>query len=116
MPDLPHGLFPTSGTGVGCGHVTAGWSRDRDARIIHAAYEAGARHFDLAPSYGLGTAEDVLGHALKGRRDRVTIASKVGLPRAERSRPLLVARALAAPFRRARPGIGRAPGTAAVPD
>src|SRR6185295_13486167 len=40
----------------------------------------GIRYFDVAPSYGLGTAEEVLGAVLGDSRD-VVIATKVGVPR-----------------------------------
>lgn len=48
-------------------------------RILEAAYEHGIRHFDVAPMYGYGQAEAVLGKFLKGKRDRVSIATKAGL-------------------------------------
>ncbi len=40
--------------------------------------------FDVAPVYGLGHAEEVLGKAIKGHRNDIFIASKVGLPWNER--------------------------------
>lgn len=49
-------------------------------RIVHRALERGARHFDTANLYSDGEAERILGAALRGeRRDRVEIATKVGL-------------------------------------
>jgi hypothetical protein len=109
VPLLPNGSLPTTSIGVGCAYLTEGISRIGEARLIHSALDAGARHFDAAPGYGLGTAEAVLGRALKGRRDQVTIASKVGLPRVERGRHFVILRSLAAPVRRLAPGFsGRA--------
>lgn len=47
--------------------------------IVEAALERGVRHFDTAPHYGLGLAEQRLGIALGTRdRDDVTISTKVG--------------------------------------
>jgi len=99
---LPGGSIFTGAIGVGCAYLTEGFSRDQDRPIIDAAFEAGARHFDVAPSYGMGTAEAVLGRALSGRRDRVTIATKVGIARNEATRGKLLLRALFAPTRRLR--------------
>lgn len=45
-------------------------------RAVHAAIDAGIDWFDSAPLYGFGLAEERLGEALQGRRDRVTIATK----------------------------------------
>jgi aryl-alcohol dehydrogenase-like predicted oxidoreductase len=41
--------------------------------------ELGVNFFDVAPSYGNGKAEEVLGLALQGRRDSATVATKVRL-------------------------------------
>jgi aryl-alcohol dehydrogenase-like predicted oxidoreductase len=47
-------------------------------RAIHAALDEGINFFDTADMYGAGYSEEVLGQALKGRRDRVVIATKFG--------------------------------------
>lgn len=47
-------------------------------RAIHAALAEGISFFDTADMYGAGHSEEVLGQALKGRRDRVVIATKFG--------------------------------------
>src|SRR5580700_7071291 len=54
----------------------------RDAiRTIHAALDRGVSLIDTAPAYGFGRAEEIVGEALAigGRRERVLIATKVGL-------------------------------------
>lgn len=51
---------------------------DESARIIHKALDAGINLVDCADRYG--DAEEVVGRALKGRRDEVVLATKVGLP------------------------------------
>jgi aryl-alcohol dehydrogenase-like predicted oxidoreductase len=48
-------------------------------RVIHAAFDAGVTSFDTAPLYGYGSSEELLGRALRDRRDRVQILTKVGL-------------------------------------
>jgi len=59
----------------------AGWGNINDEesiRAIHAALEAGVTFFDTAANYGAGHSEIVVGNALKGRRDKVVIATKFG--------------------------------------
>jgi len=46
-------------------------------QTVHAALDAGVNFFDTAESYGDGHAEEVLGRALQGRRERAVIATKV---------------------------------------
>jgi aryl-alcohol dehydrogenase-like predicted oxidoreductase len=50
-------------------------------RIVHAAIGLGLTHFDTANVYVNGEGERILGRALRGRRDRVLLTSKVGLLR-----------------------------------
>lgn len=45
-------------------------------RAVHTAIEQGINYFDVAPLYGLTLAETRLGKALKGKRDRVFVATK----------------------------------------
>jgi aryl-alcohol dehydrogenase-like predicted oxidoreductase len=46
--------------------------------VISAAYDAGINFFDTADMYSQGESEQLVGRALRGRRDRVIIASKAG--------------------------------------
>jgi aryl-alcohol dehydrogenase-like predicted oxidoreductase len=50
---------------------------DDCARIIHAALEAGINFVDTADMYGAGESEQIVGKALRGRRDDVVLATKV---------------------------------------
>jgi L-galactose dehydrogenase len=47
-------------------------------RAVHTAIDLGINYFDVAPLYGLTLAETRLGKALKGKRDRVFLATKCG--------------------------------------
>lgn len=49
-------------------------------RIIHAALDAGINFIDTADVYSRGESEEIIGKALKGRRDKVILASKVHHP------------------------------------
>jgi aryl-alcohol dehydrogenase-like predicted oxidoreductase len=50
---------------------------DESIRIIHAALDAGINFVDTADVYSRGESEEILGKALKGRRDNVVLATKV---------------------------------------
>jgi aryl-alcohol dehydrogenase-like predicted oxidoreductase len=54
-------------------------TRGERQRLLHAARDAGFTHFDASPYYGEGLAECELAGLLRSGRDRVTIATKVGL-------------------------------------
>jgi L-galactose dehydrogenase len=45
---------------------------------VQEAIEAGINFFDVSPYYGSGLAEERLGEALRGQRDRVVLATKCG--------------------------------------
>ncbi|NNF06897.1 MAG: aldo/keto reductase [Candidatus Eisenbacteria bacterium] len=45
---------------------------------IETALEAGCNFFDTADVYGGGHSEELLGSAMKGRRDKFVVASKIG--------------------------------------
>jgi len=58
------------------------WGATDDAlsiQAIHAALDAGVNCIDTAPVYGFGHSEEVVGQAIKGRRDKVVLATKCGL-------------------------------------
>lgn len=65
--------------GFGCAQLfRLHYASERQA-VLHAAYDAGIRHFDVAPLYGLGMAEAELGRFLATRCDEVTVTTKFGL-------------------------------------
>ena len=76
---LAPGLPPSSRLGFGCGGVMGRVGRSQSLRVIAAALDGGITHFDLARLYGYGEAEALVGEALRGKRDRVVVASKFGL-------------------------------------
>ena len=53
---------------------------DDSIRIIHKALDAGINFIDTADAYSRGESEEIVGEALKGRRDQVVLATKVHLP------------------------------------
>lgn len=78
--------------GFGCARIYGGSETRRSTRLIEAALNAGIRHFDTAPMYGGGRAEEVLGQVLSGIPD-VTVATKVGIgrPPPNSERPIKIA-------------------------
>lgn len=73
-----------SATGLGCNNFgragTATESIDGTRAVIDAAISHGITLFDTADMYGAvaGTSETLMGEALRGRRDRVVLATKFG--------------------------------------
>ncbi|HEU5421434.1 MAG TPA: aldo/keto reductase [Streptosporangiaceae bacterium] len=56
---------------------------DDCTRIIHAALAAGINFVDTADMYSDGESEEIVGRALRGRRDEVVLATKVHFPMGE---------------------------------
>ncbi len=46
-------------------------------RIIHKALDFGINFIDTADRYNAGESEEIVGKALKGRRDKIVLATKV---------------------------------------
>ena len=79
---------------------------DESIRVIHYALHQGINFLDSADMYGWGHNETLLGKALKGRRDKVIVATKFGqvkLPDGKQAvdgRPEYVAQACEASLKR----------------
>ena len=72
-----------AGTFGGTGPLFGAWGTtdvQEARRLIDICLEAGVTLFDTADVYSNGASEEVLGAALKGRRDRVLISTKTSLP------------------------------------
>ncbi|TLS47348.1 aldo/keto reductase [Streptomyces montanus] len=70
-----------SAEGLGCMGMTFGYGDSDEAEAIatvHRALEAGVTLLDTADMYGPFTNEALVGRAVRGRRDQVVLASKVG--------------------------------------
>jgi aryl-alcohol dehydrogenase-like predicted oxidoreductase len=63
------------------GWMWGGSDDERSIRTICAALDRGITLIDTAPAYGQGRSEEIVGEAVQrwGRRDRVVLATKVGL-------------------------------------
>ena len=62
------------------GTMTFGKQSDQalSSRLVDQCIDGCINFFDTANAYSFGVAETILGNALKGRRDKVVLASKVG--------------------------------------
>jgi aryl-alcohol dehydrogenase-like predicted oxidoreductase len=73
-----------SAIGLGCAPMSGiyGTSADADAiKTIHRALDLGVSLLDTADAYGDGHNEELVGRAIRGRRDEVVLATKFGLVR-----------------------------------
>jgi aryl-alcohol dehydrogenase-like predicted oxidoreductase len=68
-----------SALGFGCASLGSRIDAKRGTEALVRAYEAGVSWFDVAPSYGDGHAEELLGTFLVGKRSQVTLCTKVGI-------------------------------------
>jgi aryl-alcohol dehydrogenase-like predicted oxidoreductase len=81
---LGRGGPEVSAIGLGCMSLSGVYGKSDEAAgiaLIQRAIELGIDHLDSSDMYGWGQNEALLGRALKGRRDRVLIASKFGQTR-----------------------------------
>jgi aryl-alcohol dehydrogenase-like predicted oxidoreductase len=65
--------------GFGCASIGGAVDVRTGLRAMHDAFELGVNHFDTAPSYGYGESEKRLGQFVKGRRERIVLATKFGI-------------------------------------
>ena len=75
-----------TGTFGGKGEFFAKWGTTDVAeatRLVDVCLDAGMNFFDTANIYSAGSSEEVLGGAIKGRRDKVLIATKATFPMGE---------------------------------
>ncbi|WP_017584431.1 aldo/keto reductase [Nocardiopsis valliformis] len=75
-----------TGTFGGSGPLFGEWGTtgpEQARSLVDRCLDAGVTLFDSADVYSDGASEEVLGQAVRGRRDRVLLSTKVGLPMGE---------------------------------
>ena len=86
MEQRPVGQSPlrVSALGLGCMSLSGVYGAADDAAsvaLLQHALDRGITHIDSSDMYGWGHNETLLGRALRGRRDRVVLATKFGQTR-----------------------------------
>jgi aryl-alcohol dehydrogenase-like predicted oxidoreductase len=86
MEQRPVGQSPlrVSALGLGCMSLSGIYGAADDAAsidLVQHALDRGINHIDSSDMYGWGHNETLLGRALRGRRDRVMLATKFGQTR-----------------------------------
>jgi aryl-alcohol dehydrogenase-like predicted oxidoreductase len=83
-----------------------GATNRRDSlKLLETAYEAGIRHFDVAPRYGYGEAESCLGEFLQNHRGQITVATKYGIAPPKKSPIIKLGRNIAGPILKQLPSL-----------
>ncbi len=78
---LGNGGLLVSTVGLGCMSLSGVYGEADDAAsedLIRHAIDLGVNHLDSSDMYGWGHNEEVIGRAIKGRRDKVVLATKFG--------------------------------------
>jgi aryl-alcohol dehydrogenase-like predicted oxidoreductase len=84
LPIRRLGALSVSAQGLGCMGMSQSYGpadRDESVATINAALDAGVTLLDTADIYGLGHNEELVGGAIKSRRDEVVLATKFGFKR-----------------------------------
>jgi D-threo-aldose 1-dehydrogenase len=97
----------TTRLGYGCSSLMGAMDRRQSLAMLETAFDAGVRHFDVAPMYGFGQAESCVGEFLGRHRGEVTVTTKYGIPPATHQGLIGLARSIARPIIKLLPGLKR---------
>src|SRR6202162_5356745 len=78
---LGTGGVSVCGVGLGCMSLSCVYGEadgEKAEELIRYAIDLGVNHLDSSDMYGWGHNETVVGRAIKGRRDKVILATKFG--------------------------------------
>ena len=78
---LGNSTLTVSAIGLGCMSMSGIYGKGDDAEsiaVIHRALDLGVNFLDSSDMYGWGHNEELLAQAIKGRRDKVVLATKFG--------------------------------------
>ncbi|HYU04676.1 MAG TPA: aldo/keto reductase, partial [Jatrophihabitantaceae bacterium] len=84
MREVALGDLTVSAQGLGCMGMSEFYGHpdwDESIATIHRALDLGVTFIDTADIYGAGHNEVLVGRAIAGRRDEVTLATKFGVDR-----------------------------------
>ena len=81
MRKIGNSSLTASSIGLGLMSMSGTYGKSDDQEcigVIHRALDLGINHLDSSDMYGWGQNEELLGRAIKGKRDRVLVATKFG--------------------------------------
>jgi aryl-alcohol dehydrogenase-like predicted oxidoreductase len=81
MRKLGNSTLTASSIGLGLMSMSGTYGKSDDQEcigVIHRALDLGINHLDSSDMYGWGQNEELLGRAIKGKRDRVLVTTKFG--------------------------------------
>jgi len=90
---LGHSDLNASAIGLGCMTMSGTYGKSNDAEsidVVHHALDLGVNFIDSSDMYGWGHNEELLGRALKGRRDAALVTTKFGQVRSPDGKANLV--------------------------
>ncbi|HVZ94001.1 MAG TPA: aldo/keto reductase, partial [Phycisphaerales bacterium] len=96
--------------GFGCAPVASRAGKGASVRAIEMALDRGVTFFDTADMYGVGGSERTLGEVLRGRRDRVVVATKCGYSFSSKLRAMSWVKPLLRPLVKKLKGVKSAAG------
>ncbi len=97
----------TTVLGFGCSGISGGLGRRKSLALLETAYDAGIRHFDVAPMYGFGTAEEVVGEFAFRHAGWITVTTKFGIAPPASGGALNAVRTLVRPMANRVPALRR---------
>lgn len=86
---LGHSSLSVPAVGLGCMSMSGTYGKHDDAQsidVVHRALDLGVNFLDSSDMYGFGHNEELLGRAVRGRRDQVVISTKFGQVRTPEGR------------------------------
>jgi len=78
---LGHSSLSVPALGLGCMSMSGTYGKHDDAQsidVVHRAIDLGVNFLDSSDMYGFGHNEELLGRAIRGRRNQVVMATKFG--------------------------------------
>jgi aryl-alcohol dehydrogenase-like predicted oxidoreductase len=86
---LGHSSLSVSALGLGCMSMSGTYGKSDDAQaidVVHHALDLGVNLLDSSDMYGFGHNEELLGRAVRGRREQVVLTTKFGQVRTPEGR------------------------------
>ena len=86
---LGHSSLSVPAVGLGCMSMSGTYGKHDDAQsidVVHRALDLGVNFLDSSDMYGFGHNEELLGRAIRGKRDQVVLTTKFGQVRTPEGR------------------------------